>query len=234
MKMNSKIQNYVDVLFNDIPKSKKSMELKQEILSNMQEHFNAHIEEGLSENQSYTQAISDMGDIDELLKSIMPSKDIKEKLEQFKLVRARNISISVVMYIISVVFLIGFSSIPAIFGFGRVEVMSVIGLLLMLVVVALATGLIIYTNISTPEDLKPYLFKEDSTFNKTNNSSHIKEIRSLFWTIVLIFYLLFSFLTSKWYISWIIWPIGAALNQAITLFYNFFKSNNSNTKKIED
>ncbi len=236
--MNSKIKNYVDVLFNDIPKTKKAMELKQEILSNMQDHYDAHIQEGLSENQAYTQAISDIGDIDELLKSIIPSKDVKEKLDKFKITRARNTSISVTMYIISVVFLIGFASIPTVFGVGNEDVLAVIGLIIMLVIIALATGLIVYTHMSTPEDLKPYFVKDSDfeSFDDSKSPRMVKQIRSLFWTIILIAYLLISFTTNRWYITWIIWPIGTALNQVITLLYDFFSSNgkNSNNTKIEE
>ena len=71
--MNSKIKNYVDVLFNDIPMTRKAAELKEEILSTLNEHFEAHLAEGKSENQAYTEALSDMGDIDELLESLTPA-----------------------------------------------------------------------------------------------------------------------------------------------------------------
>ena len=50
--MNQKIKNYVDVLFDDIPNSRKAIELKEEILSNLNEHFEAHIAEGKSKNQA--------------------------------------------------------------------------------------------------------------------------------------------------------------------------------------
>ena len=41
--MNSKIKNYADGLFSDIPRSKKANELKEEILSNMSEIGRAHV-----------------------------------------------------------------------------------------------------------------------------------------------------------------------------------------------
>ena len=44
--MNRKIKNYVDVLFNDVPKTIKAAELKEEILADLNEHFEAHISEG--------------------------------------------------------------------------------------------------------------------------------------------------------------------------------------------
>lgn len=44
--MNSKIKNYVEVLFSDIPRSNKARELKEELLSNMSERFEDYIQEG--------------------------------------------------------------------------------------------------------------------------------------------------------------------------------------------
>ncbi len=80
--MNSKIKNYVEVLFTDIPSTRKSQELKEEILSNLNEHFEEHLREGKSENQAYTEALGDLGDIDELLKDLAPEQEIKEKLDK--------------------------------------------------------------------------------------------------------------------------------------------------------
>ena len=59
--MNTKIRNYVDVLFSDAPRSKKAQELKQEILASLNEHFEEYIAQGKSENQAYSQAVADLG-----------------------------------------------------------------------------------------------------------------------------------------------------------------------------
>lgn len=48
--MNEKIYNYVNVLFTDIPRSKKTEDLKEEILSNMSERFEDYIQKGKTEN----------------------------------------------------------------------------------------------------------------------------------------------------------------------------------------
>ena len=37
--MNSKIKNYLDAIFSDILRSKRSMELKEELSTNMSERF---------------------------------------------------------------------------------------------------------------------------------------------------------------------------------------------------
>ena len=97
--MNGKIKNYVDVLFNDIPQTRKAAELKEEILSNLNEHFEAHIAEGKSENQAYTEALGDLGDVDELLESLAPERELKPKIDDYRKKAAKNKSIAVMLYI---------------------------------------------------------------------------------------------------------------------------------------
>ena len=51
--MNKKIDNYIDVLFSDIPRSKKASELKEELRANMNEHYDDCIAQGQTESQAY-------------------------------------------------------------------------------------------------------------------------------------------------------------------------------------
>lgn len=77
--MNKKLKCYVDGLFADYPNTTKVNELKEEILSNLSEHFNESINNGSSENKAYAEAIFKLGNIDELLQSIEPCKNEKNQ-----------------------------------------------------------------------------------------------------------------------------------------------------------
>ena len=106
--MNSKIKNYVDVLFRDLPNSRKAMELKEEILSTLNDHFEAHVAEGKSENQAYTEALYDLGDVDELLAKLAPEKELKAKIDDYRKKSARNTAIAVMLYFFGALALICF------------------------------------------------------------------------------------------------------------------------------
>lgn len=219
--MNTKIKNYVDVLFKDVPNTKKAKELKEEILSNLNDHFESHIAEGKSENQAYTDSLADLGDIDELLKDLEPEMDLKNKIDDFRKKRARNTAIAVMFYIFGVVMLIGFGAFGSFFEEAREEVMGVIGLILMFVFAAIGTGLLIYTNMSAPQDVKDYLTKNGEIPKaEPEKNTRLGSFMHLFWLIVLVVYLLVSFKTGAWYITWIIWIIGSAIKQAIYCFLN--------------
>ena len=60
--------------------------------------------------------MADLGDIDDLLRDLEPEKELKGKIDDFRRIRAKNTSISVMLYILSLVFVIAFSTLPEFFG----------------------------------------------------------------------------------------------------------------------
>ncbi len=217
--MNGKIKNYVDVLFNDVPMTRKAAELKEEILSTMSEHFEAHVAEGKSENQAYTEALADMGDIDTLLESLAPERELKPRIEEYRQKKAKNTAIAVMLYIIGVVAQCAPPAICAVFEHGNEDKAGVIGFICMLLFVAAATGLLIYTKMSVPQDVEPYLVKKKEKFDtSTERGRRLSAMSKLYWMVVTVIYLGISFWTMAWYITWLIWLIASALWQAIMLF----------------
>ena len=217
--MNGKIKNYVDVLFNDVPMTRKAAELKEEILSTMNEHFEAHIDEGKSENQAYTESLADMGDIDTLLESLAPERELKPRIEEYRQKKAKNTAIAVMLYIIGVVAQCAPPAICAVFEHGNEDKAGVIGFICMLLFAAAATGLLIYTRMSVPQDVEPYLVKKKEKFDtSTERGRRLSAMSKLYWMVVTVIYLGISFWTMAWYITWLIWLIASALWQAIMLF----------------
>ncbi len=218
--MNRKIKNYVDVLFNDIPKTRKAAELKEEILADLNEHFESHIAEGKSENQAYTEALGDMGDIDELLSTLTPERELKPRIDEYRRKKAQNTSIAVMMYIGGVILLCALPAISSVFGIWEEDKAGILGFILMLLCVAFATGLLIYTKMSVPQDVEPFLTKKaQPDFScKEENAPFWTSFFKLYWLVVTIIYLFISFTSGQWHITWLIWLIGAAVKQAIIIF----------------
>lgn len=235
--MNSKIKNYVDVLFKDVPNTKKAAELKEEILSTLNDHFEGHIAEGKSENQAYTESLAELGDIDELLKTLEPEKELKTKIDAYKQKKAKNFSIAIAMYIFSIVSVLICTTIP-IFSNNedKSELMSIIGAIIMFSLIAIATGIIVYTKISIPNDVEQYITinrnKKNYSYNGESKTLRLlASIMKLYWMIVLIAYLVISFTTGRWGITWIIWIIAIAIKEAI---YIFFNTNDEEIKSFEN
>ena len=212
--MNREIKRYVDDLFLNIPRSPEVTELKEELLSNMSENYENYIRQGKTEEEAYDLAVNDSKDLDEMLADIPTYNEIEQEARYFRHRNAKNTATGVAMYIIGVAFLIGLGG----FGdyFGKSSFYGLIGLIILLVISAGATGLIIYTNMSTPPEYKDY------NNDLRNEYSHLdsKQVRilnnflSIYWTFITFIYLAVSFTTMRWDITWIIW-ILASIFQSI-------------------
>ena len=66
----NKIKDYVDDLFKDIRKTRKSEELKEELLSDLEEKYQDLISNGKKEKEAYQEVIGGIGDVDELLEEL--------------------------------------------------------------------------------------------------------------------------------------------------------------------
>ena len=201
--MNNKIKNYIDVLFSDIPRSKKATELKAELLANMNDRYDDYIKEGKSENEAYSASVSNIGDIDAILSEVMPDADFKKQADYYRKRNARNIAIAVAMYILGAVALIGCSALGA-------SGSAILGLLLLLTLAAVATGIIIYTGMSTPIEFKDFEGnneKEHAVYS-SKSGQNFKAAVSIYWSVITIAYLLVSFLTFRWDVTWIVWPVA--------------------------
>lgn len=122
---------------------------------------------------------------------------------------ARNIAIAVMLYIISLVALIIFEE-----AFEE----ETIGISIFFTLIAIATGLITYNSI--------YYKKETKEEEPTKKKSIVKQINGIIVTIGLVIYLLVSFLTGAWYITWIIFIIVGMINKIIELLFSLKKDNN--------
>lgn len=221
--MNTKIKNYVDVLFKDIPSTKKAQELKEEILSTLNDHFEEHIAEGKSENQAYTEALGDLGDIDELLKDLEPEQELKVKIDNYRAKRARNTAIAVSLYIVSVLFVIAFAGLAELINPDATDLFGIIGVVCMFVCIAVATGIIIFTNMSIPQDVEQYIHENKKSIRYKGESKGLRFLAAfmkVYWMLVLIAYLAISFSTGRWGWTWLIWVIASAVKEAIYIFCN--------------
>lgn len=133
-KYDLKIKEYVEELFENAPKNKKSIEFKEELLANLLEKYNDLVESGMEKEVAYNKVIGSIGNVEDLFGEGDIITQTKQSFSRKK--HARNIAIAVMLYILSPVCVIIFDN------FGNED----LGLILMFVFIALATGLIIYTS----------------------------------------------------------------------------------------
>jgi len=81
------------------------------------------------------------------------------------------------------------------------------------VIIAVATMLIVFGAMSKPKKLK-----ENEV--QTKESKLIKQIASILSGITLVIYMLISFLTSAWHITWLLWVIYGIICEIIKLIFS--------------
>ncbi len=217
--MNKKIKNYVEVLFSDIPKSKKALELKEEMLSNMNERFNDYTLDGKSENQAYSLVISNLGDIDEMLKEVMPTEEFSKRSDFYRTRNAKWKAFAIMLYILSPAVLMGSD---IIFNSGEM------GLLVMFLLIAIATGIMVFISSSTPPEFKTN-DKDDDSFDYSvlknpQDRQSLKLFISIFWSATTVIYFLVSFLTMDWHITWLIFVVAGIIESIIKTSYALMKN----------
>ena len=217
--MNNKIKNYVEGLFSDIPRSIKANRLKAKLLFNMSERFEEYIKDGKTENQAYSLVISGLGDVDKMLADVIPSDEFVQQAHYFRRRNARNIAIGVAMYIIGAAFLIGLGGYGELLG--NQDTYAITGLLILLVISAIATGIIIYTNMSTPLEYKDYNNQTQKELQNmdSKHSRLLNNILTVYWIIITAIYLVISFITMLWGITWIIMLLASAFHFIIKIIF---------------
>ncbi|SFB10125.1 permease prefix domain 1-containing protein [Clostridium frigidicarnis] len=214
--MYEKLRKEVDELFKDAPRTARANELKEEVLANLIDRYNDLISEGKSEEEAIKKAIAGVGDVDELISALRKNDVFNyEEMKKDKQKSALILSVSVGLYIMSVVILILFTEVFHISG--------EISVCVMLTMVAIATGLIIYNSKSHTKYVKSddTLVEDFKEWKSTNTEKQkiMTSIKSIMWTITVAIYLLISFGFNSWRYSWIIFIISAAIEKIITLIF---------------
>lgn len=131
---------------------------------------------------------------------------IEAQKENRKEIFARNIAVSVGLYILSIVAIILFSTLID---------NPIIGVCIFFTICAFATGLIIYSSIIYSKDKE----KNEETKEEKKNMSVIKQICEIIDIIGLVVYFVVSFGTGAWHITWIIFLIIFLCKSIAKLLY---------------
>ena len=195
--MRDQLIQYVRLLFAGTP---DSYDMQQEILQNTLDRYDDLIAQGKAPEAAYRLAISGIGDINEIVGNVQtqPSSapaPVREQQEAPQDISKRKLmmAISIALYICCVIPVLVLGDV----GNG------VLGVCLMFVIIAAATVLMVMSSASkeNPEE------KEDDE-PKTELGKAVKSI----WGIATLgIYLVISFWSGAWFITWLIFPIMGAV-----------------------
>ncbi|MDO5546686.1 MAG: permease prefix domain 1-containing protein [Eubacteriales bacterium] len=199
--MREQLIQYVSLLFAG---AEDCEDTKQEILQNTLDRYDDLIAEGKAPEAAYRLAITGIGDINEILGrndtvlTAVPEarKTTDNDTPTKKLLRA----IAVGLYILCPLPLIVLSEMG----------MDTFGLCGLLCFVAVATVLIILGSKKGDAPSRTEKDVEDEPKSELG-----KSVSSLIWAVGLAVYLILSFLTGAWHVTWVIFPILGAVNALV-------------------
>lgn len=201
--MNEKLRHYIDDLFANAPSTVRAVELKEEMYQNLMDKYNDLINEGKSEESAYNIAVASIGDVDSLIRGLSGEKRMESEKSRKR--SAILTAVAIALYILCPV--------PVIL------IQREFGVMFLFLFVAVATGLLIYNGVTREryvkaDDTMVEEFKEWKQNGKQKNKA-VDAIVGSFWLIAVCVYIVISFLTGAWHITWIIFLIAAAVASMI-------------------
>lgn len=199
--MREQLEQYVRLLFAGTPDSE---DMQQEILQNTLDRYDDLIGQGKTPEAAYRLAISGIGDVSEILGSTpspaqpatpRSSQPTPKQAAERPLWKRILLAISIALYIISIIPLIVLSEMG----------MDVLGLCGMISIVAVATVAIIVASGGSKEE------KREAKEPQGPRQELREAVKKTLSTVALVLFLVVSFATGAWYITWLIFPIMAAV-----------------------
>ena len=218
--MEDKIRRHVDDLFAEAAPTRKAVELKEEMIQNLNDKYHDLTAEGKTNEAAYNITIAGIGDISALLAELekdMENKEIKNyETQAARQKSAALTAVAVMMYILCVLPII-------IMSMADFRYASEIGVPVMFLMIAGATGLLIYNSMTKPRyesssDTMVEEFREWQSDGKDRKALR-KAISSALWSITVALYIIISFMSHAWHITWVIFVIAAAVESFINIIY---------------
>ena len=261
--MKVKLREYIDTIFADAerraPYNQRVRELKEEMLQNLNDRYDDLVSKGKSPAAAYNIAIAGVGDVSELLDSVVggensanengngghaeqtaPPKSSKrpltaeeqETVRRYKERSAIMTSIAVAMYILCWLPTVIFEILAG------DKIGDALGLVIMFAMIAGATVMLIYNSMTKPK-FGPTVVNWDKDDDdddddddekagkhppvqpiRPRRSPVYKAISGALFVLVLCGYLLVSFATGAWHITWLIFLMYAALDNVIKAIFD--------------
>lgn len=226
--MNQKIREYVDELFKDAPRTKQTLDLKEEIIVNAEEKLSDLIAEGYRDEDAFGVVIHSIGNIDELIKELSINDSENNILSTFdqkqQAKKAAYTAAAIGMYIFAGAVFFFFVMLDDSFMYNSKFDFTFMGLIFAALICIAPTVMLVYSSMLTPKYKKAEdNIVEDYKEWKSGNTKD-KEIRkatsSIIWTITVILYFLISFETMAWHITWIIFLIAGCVESIFRLIFS--------------
>ncbi|MDY3618292.1 permease prefix domain 1-containing protein [Agathobaculum sp.] len=211
------IRNYVEALFASLPKTKDIVQMKLDMLENLEEKYHAYLAEGKNENEAAGLVIASIGSLDDLRAELGLSEETSEapledartadpalaaEYRKFKTSMGVGIAVAVALFILS----------PVSYIFGVSVFSKTVGIFLFFLCIAAGVGLCILFGVREEyyEDMLGLKKKDDEGSGRLT-----KLFSAIAFPIAAVIYLCLGFFADLWHPGWIIFVVTGVLTGAI-------------------
>ncbi len=212
--MKEKIRQHFNLIFTDAPKTRKAIDLKEEMMQSAMDKFDDMIADGYSEADAYENVIHSIGDVTELFPTV-EEKNLLALSEKDRKKKALLTSVATGIYIFAaaVFFFFGAGINLAEFGFALAIVLCIVP------TVMLVYAANMYPNYSRKEEPDMVELFKEVKYSHNKARAVRKSINSIIWSVTLALYFIISFASHRWQVTWIIFLIALCLQAIVKLVF---------------
>ena len=223
---NLRIRKYMDQLFENAPVNRRTLELKEELIVNALEKYNDLLLRGYGEDEAFQLVVGSIGDVQQLFADMGSDDDYsrayylqwaREAQEKKAVLTAISVGLFMLAGAVLVIFfLLYLFNVKVIYINGQNQ--NLLGIGISLLICIIPVSLLVYARkIQPPAELADYAssLAVSNAKAKKQRYKRFKQIKGslegLMWLLIVIFYFIVSFATRAWYITWIVFLGGAAV-----------------------
>lgn len=223
---NLRIRKYMDQLFENAPVNRRTMQLKEELIANALEKYNDLLLRGYGEDEAFQLVAGSIGDVQQLFADMGSDDDYSRayflqwaREAQEKKAVLTAISVGLFMLagaVLFIFYLLYLFNVKVIYINGQNQ--NLLGIGISLLICIIPVSLLVYAQkIQPPAELADYASSLAVSNSKARKQRYkrFKQIKGslegLMWLLIVIFYFIVSFATRAWYITWIVFLGGAAV-----------------------
>lgn len=216
----------MDKLFESAPINRRTLELKEELITNALEKYNDLTLRGYGEDEAFHLVIGSIGDVQQLFAEMGTNDDYSQAYylqwaRDAQEKKAALTAVSVGLFLLAgavlvISYLLYWYNVKFIYING--QNLNLLGIGIALLICIVPVSLLVYAHkIQPPEELATYAASQVSSNSESRKQrrKRFKQIKGslegLMWTLIVIFYFIISFSTRAWYITWLIFLVGAAV-----------------------
>lgn len=219
--MENSIREFINELFVDGPKSRKALELKEEMIANAVDKFRDLLKEGYREEDAFDVVINSIGNVQELFFEL--EREEQEEMEgnwyieymfMLQKKKAKFIAIAVGLYIFA-------AGVFCLFAMADDEM----GLVLTAFLCIAPTVMLVYSGMMIPKLPGGEQTAVKEEYQEKKEKKNIgKEVRNavstIIWCATVAFYFLISFETGAWHITWVIFLVAVCIQTIVGLIFS--------------